>query len=75
MSSIDLLATGVNGNQTNQPFVVHYSNGTTQTIDLSLSDWIFSAGYSDETVVKTTSYRDSNDGSHGQHAAHFTDMF
>jgi hypothetical protein len=61
-ASLDLLATGVNGNQTNKEFVIHYSNGTTQTIALNLSDWIFSAGYSDETIVKTMTYRDGNTG-------------
>ncbi len=37
--SLDLLATGVNGNQPNQTFTVKYSDGTTATFTQSLSDW------------------------------------
>ena len=56
-SSIGLLATGVNGNQTNQSFVVTYTDGTTTTITQSLSDWHTPQNYAGETQVLTMAYR------------------
>ena len=38
-SELYLLATGVNGSQLNQNFVVTYTDGTTDTFTQSLSDW------------------------------------
>ncbi len=43
-STLYMLATGVNGNQTNQTFVVTYTDGTTSTVTQSLSDWYYAAG-------------------------------
>ena len=36
---MELLATGVNGNQPSQTFTVHYTDGTSQTFTQSISDW------------------------------------
>ena len=69
-TAVDLLATGVNGNQTNQPFVIHYADGTSQTISLSLSDWIHQANFTGETIVKSMSYRNQNNGSQQNHSPH-----
>jgi len=38
-SKLNVLGSGVNGRQTNQNFVVTYTDGTTTTITQSLSDW------------------------------------
>ena len=38
-STVNLLATAVNGNQVNQTFVVTYTDGTTTSFTQSLSDW------------------------------------
>jgi hypothetical protein len=56
-SSIQLLATAVNGNQTNQTFVVTYTDGTTTTITQSLSDWYTPQSYTGESIASTMAYR------------------
>ena len=38
-SQVELLATGVNGNQPSQTFTVNYTDGTSQTFTQSISDW------------------------------------
>ncbi len=60
--SLDLLATGVNGNQTNQTFTVKYSDGTTATFTQSLSDWFSPQNYSGESKAVTMAYRDLSNG-------------
>ncbi|HTU23304.1 MAG TPA: S53 family peptidase [Gemmataceae bacterium] len=48
-SLLTIFATAVGSDQTNQPFKVEYTNGTTQTFTLSLSNWTTVPGqYSDE---------------------------
>jgi hypothetical protein len=54
---LNLLGTGVNGNQPNQSFVVTYTDGTTTTLTQSLSDWFTPQSYSGETSVLSTAYR------------------
>ena len=61
-SSLNILAAGVNGNQSSQTFTVTYSDGTTSTFTQNLSDWAFPQSYSGETVVATASYRDQSGG-------------
>jgi hypothetical protein len=56
-SRIDLLATAVNGNQTNQTFLVTYTDGTTTRITQSLSDWATPQHYSGESTALTMPYR------------------
>ncbi len=59
---IRLLATGVNGNQLNQPFVVGYTDGTTTRSTVSLSDWFTPQNYAGEAVALTTAYRLTSGG-------------
>ena len=49
-----LLATGVNGNQPDQTFVVTYVDGSTTTITQSLSDWFTPQSYPGEAVAVAT---------------------
>jgi hypothetical protein len=49
--SLYLLGAGSYGAQTNQSFVVTYTDGTTSTFTQTLSDWWSSQGYTGETVV------------------------
>ncbi len=61
-SAISLLATGVNGNQASQNFVVTYTDGTTQTFTQSISDWFTPQNYSGESKAVTMAYRDLSNG-------------
>lgn len=61
-SSVRLLATGVNGNQANQTFVVTYTDGTTTSVTQSLSDWYTPQNYTGESIVSTMSYRLTSTG-------------
>lgn len=61
-STLALLATGVNGNQASQTFVINYSDGTTSTLIQSLSDWHTPQSYSGENIVSTMQYRDTSIG-------------
>jgi hypothetical protein len=62
-TNIHLLGTGVQGDQTAQTVLVHYTDGTTSTITQDFSDWFTPQGYSNESVAVRTPYRDFNDGS------------
>jgi hypothetical protein len=61
-SALAMLATGVNGNQGPQNFVVRYSDGSSSTIQQGLSDWYTPQGYAGEGAAVITSYRDANNG-------------
>ncbi len=67
--TLKLLATGVNGAQPNQTFVVTYTDGTSSTFTQSVSDWAIPMGYAGETTALTTTYRDTSSG--GQQAGPF----
>jgi hypothetical protein len=54
-ASLYLLGAGSYGAQTNQSFVVTYTDGTTSTFTQTLSDWWASQGYPGETVVVSPS--------------------
>ncbi len=56
-ASIRVLATAVEGNQTRQPFTIHYADGTSSTVDQSLSDWARSAGFRGEMPATELPYR------------------
>ena len=60
--SLDLLATGVDGNQPNLTFTVNYSDGTTATFTQSVSDWFTPQNYSGESEAVTMAYRDLSNG-------------
>jgi len=54
---LNLLATGVNGNEANQTFVITYTDGTTTIVTQSLSDWHTPQSYSGESIAITMPYR------------------
>jgi len=56
-STVSLLATGVDGNQPNQTFVVSYTDGTTTSFTQSLSDWYTPQNYAGESKVSQMPYR------------------
>ncbi len=61
-STIKLLATAVNGNQTAQRFVVTYTDGTTSAFVQNLSDWFTPQNFAGETKVLSMPYRDTSNG-------------
>ena len=69
-SSVNLLATAVNGHQTSQTFAVTYTDGTTSTFTQSLSDWFTPGGYSGETTLLAMAYRDVYNGTKDNRTFH-----
>lgn len=61
-SAVKLLASGVNGNQTSQKFIVTYTDGTTSSFLQSLSDWCTPQKYSGESQAISMPYRDNSNG-------------
>jgi len=61
-SSLRMLATGVDGNQASQSFVVHFSDGTSSTFAQNLSDWFTPQSFAGESTAVTMAYRDSSSG-------------
>ena len=61
-SSLQILATGVNGNQPNQTFTVTYTDGSTDTITQSLSDWYTPQNYAGESLALEMSDRITEGG-------------
>ena len=61
-SSVLLLATGVNGNQVNQTFIVNYTDGTSTSITQSVSDWYTPQNYLGESQVLKMAYRIASSG-------------
>ncbi len=64
-AALNLLATGLHGNQVGQQFVVTYTDGTTTTITQSLSDWFTPQHYAGESVAVTMPYRLNSSGAQG----------
>ena len=62
-SALKLLATAVNGAQPNQTFTVTYTDGTTATLNQSISDWAAPQNFTGETTAYTFAYRDTSGGS------------
>ena len=58
-SSLAVLGTGVNGNQTSQAFTVNYSDGSSTSFSQSLSDWQKPQNYAGESKGLTTAYTDN----------------
>jgi hypothetical protein len=56
-TTLNLLGAAVNGNQTNQTFVVTYTDGTSSTFTQSLSDWLTPQTYTGETTALAATYR------------------
>jgi hypothetical protein len=61
-STLALLGTAVNGNQSAQPFVVTYTDGSRTTFTQRVSDWYTPQHYSGEIVALATKYRDTSSG-------------
>ncbi len=63
-NTLNILAAGTNGTQTNQTFTVTYTDGSTTDFSQSLSDWLTSSsqGYAGEATAFTGSYRNLSDG-------------
>jgi hypothetical protein len=61
-STLELLATAVNGPQTAQTISVNYSDGTSAEYTLSFSDWTNPQNYSGELEAVASSYRNFEDG-------------
>jgi hypothetical protein len=49
-----LIGAATTTGQTNQPFIITYTDGTTSTFNLSLSSWKSFQGYPGENLVSTT---------------------
>lgn len=62
-SSLNLLASGVDGNQSKQSFVVTYTDGTQTRFVQSLSDWHTPQHYAGEALALATKYRVTRNGS------------
>ncbi len=61
--ALTFLGTAVNGSQSAQPFVVHYTDGTTSQFNQSLSDWGSPQHFPGEWIAVTMNHRDTDDGS------------
>jgi hypothetical protein len=60
--TLQLLATGLNGNQANQTLTVTYTDGTTTRLTQSFSDWWASQGYAGEAIASVMAYRLDSSG-------------
>ena len=56
-STLNLLATAVNGNQPNQTFIVNYTDGTSSSFTQSVSDWYTPTNYAGESQALKMAYR------------------
>lgn len=61
-ATVYLLGAATTTGQTNQPFLLTYSDGTKVSETLNMSSWASPAGYSDETVVAKTTYSNNQGG-------------
>jgi len=61
-SSLKLLGSAVNGNQANQTFTIYYTDLSTETVTISMSDWFTPQNYSGESKALTMSYRNTSSG-------------
>ena len=62
LSQLQILATSVNGNQLAEQFVVHYTDGSSQTFFENMSDWASPQGYTDESLAVTMAFRATGKG-------------
>jgi hypothetical protein len=61
-NTLQILATGVQGNQTAQTFTVTYTDNSTATFIQSFSDWANQQSYSGESKLITMPYRNLSGG-------------
>jgi hypothetical protein len=59
-SVLRMLATGLQGNQASQPFVMTYADGTASTFFQSLSDWFTPQNYAGESKAFASGHRNSS---------------
>lgn len=57
-SKVNMLATGVNGVQKSQSFIVTYTDGSTTILTQGLSNWVPAGNQAGETTVLTMPYAD-----------------
>jgi hypothetical protein len=69
-STLNLLASGVNGNHTSQTLTVTYSDGTTSSFTQSFSDWFAPQSYAGETALLSLAYRDVYNGTEDKRTFH-----
>jgi hypothetical protein len=60
---LSLVGAAANSAQANQTFTVTYTDGTTTAAQLSLSNWTASSAFAGESIVSTTTQRDTSSGS------------
>lgn len=60
--SLRMLATGIQGNQTSQSFIVKYTDGTSSSFVQSLSDWYSPQNYVGESKAVIMGYRNASTG-------------
>ena len=60
--SLQLLATGIEGNQTDQPITVTYTDGTTSQLTASFSDWFTPSVNANEGEAVAMPYRNTSTG-------------
>jgi hypothetical protein len=61
-TSMTLIGAATTPGQTNQTFTLNFTDGTSGSGQLNMSSWTAPAGYSDETIVSTTPYRNTGGG-------------
>jgi hypothetical protein len=61
-TTLYMMGTGVNGNQTSETFKVTYTNATSSSFSESFSDWVTTTAYSGQTVLLTMPYHDNSGG-------------
>jgi hypothetical protein len=61
-SVLRMLASGVQGNQLSQTFVITYADASTSTFVRSLSDWFSPQNYSGETKAVVMGHRNASNG-------------
>ena len=61
-TSMTLIGAATTTGQTNQTFTLNFTDGTNGSGQLNMSSWTAPAGYTDETIVSTTPYRNTGGG-------------
>ena len=61
-SALMLMGTGIQGNQTSQTFILHYTDGTSTPFVQNLSDWFTPQRYPGEAEAVAMAYRNSSNG-------------
>lgn len=69
-ASLSFLGMAIYGAQTNQTFVVHYTDGSTQTFTQSVSDWSAPQGFAGESTAISVPYIDYGAGSRDNNTFH-----